>query len=126
MLRRMLFTQWMLVLMVGCALAVTACQTTGGGGEDDGPTVECTIDADCAEGEVCEDAQCVEAPEDGADGAALYADNCSACHGADGDGPPDITGMAADALSTGLESATHGAITLTEEEIAAIAEFLGG
>ena len=62
------------------------------------------------------------------DGSALYANNCSACHGADGASgfAPDITAMAAETLSTGLESASHGSISLTEEEVAAIAGFLGG
>lgn len=62
------------------------------------------------------------------DGSALYSANCSACHGADGAGgfAPDITGGTAGELTAGLESASHGSISLTAEEIAAIAAFLGG
>jgi len=62
------------------------------------------------------------------DGSALFADNCAACHGADGASgfAPDITGLSADEMAAGLESGTHGAITLTDDEVAAIAEFLGG
>ena len=62
------------------------------------------------------------------DASALYANNCSACHGADGASgfAPDITAMNAETLSAGLESASHGSISLTEEEVAAIAGFLGG
>ena len=69
-----------------------------------------------------------DADADGADGATLYADNCASCHGADGASgfAPDITGMTADELSLGLESGAHGAISLTGEQVVAIAEFLGG
>lgn len=63
----------------------------------------------------------------GADGAALFAANCSACHGEDGASgfAPDISGKSTDELSVGLELATHGAISLSDEEVAAIAAFLG-
>ena len=62
------------------------------------------------------------------DGAALYANNCAACHGADGASgfAPDISGQSAAELAVGLESPSHGAISLTEDEVAAIAQFLGG
>ncbi|MCP4591555.1 MAG: cytochrome c [bacterium] len=88
------------------------------------PEPECEEDVDCADGEVCTEGECVEAA---VDGAALYADNCAACHGAAGnDGfAPDVTGMDAAALTTGLESASHAGIELTAEEIAAIETFLG-
>ncbi|UCG16056.1 MAG: cytochrome c [Phycisphaerales bacterium] len=89
------------------------------------PEGECEFDEDCAEGEICADGDCVEAPDDGADGAALYAANC-ACHGPDGAGPPDIRGLSAADLAAGLASPTHGTIELTDDEVAAIAEFLGG
>ena len=86
----------------------------------------CTAAEDCCEGLICgEDGTCMTEEEPGADGEALYTANC-ACHGADGTGPPDVTGFDAAALATGLESGTHAAITLTEDEVAAIAVFLGG
>ena len=61
------------------------------------------------------------------DGATLYANNCAACHGADGASgfAPNISGQSAAELTAGLESPSHGAISLTEDEVAAIAEFLG-
>ncbi len=64
----------------------------------------------------------------GLDGTAMFADDCAACHGDDGASgfAPDITGVDAAALSTGLESGAHSGIALTAEEVAAIAEFLGG
>jgi len=62
------------------------------------------------------------------DGAALYAANCSACHGADGASgfAPDITESTTDDLRAGLASATHGSLALSDAEIEAIAVFLGG
>ncbi|MFH0980092.1 MAG: c-type cytochrome [Planctomycetota bacterium] len=62
------------------------------------------------------------------DGEALYGSGCSMCHGDNGnDGSaPDITGLSAAELSTGLESATHNAVDLTDEEVDAIAAFLAG
>lgn len=62
------------------------------------------------------------------DGAALMADNCAACHGADGASgfAADISGQSAAELAAGLESPTHGSISLSDDEVAAIAEFLGG
>ena len=64
----------------------------------------------------------------GGDGAAVFAANCASCHGDDGASgfAPDVTGLAADAVAEGLELATHGSISLTEAEISAIADFLGG
>jgi len=61
-------------------------------------------------------------------GAELFAGNCASCHGADGASgfAPDISGFAADELLAGLESGTHASITLTDEEVGMIAEFLGG
>lgn len=64
----------------------------------------------------------------GLDGAALFASNgCNGCHGEDGasGSAPDISGKAAAEVATGLELPIHTAISLSEEEIAAIAEFLG-
>ena len=62
------------------------------------------------------------------DGAALYADNCSACHGADGASgfAPDVTGLSEADMNGGLESGSHSAISLNTEEVAAITAFLGG
>jgi mono/diheme cytochrome c family protein len=62
------------------------------------------------------------------DGAALFAANCAACHGADGATgfAPDITGATADDLQTGLMSASHGSIMLEGADIEALAVFLGG
>ena len=59
-------------------------------------------------------------------GAALYSANCAGCHGEDGASgfAPDITGMAADVLSAGLESASHGSISLTDEEVAELEAYL--
>ena len=90
----------------------------------------CEADADCCEGLVCsEDGVCEPEEGPGPDGAALYADNCAACHGDDGASgfAPDITGQSADELTAGLGSASHdGVAELTAEEIDAIAAFLGG
>jgi hypothetical protein len=142
----------MLVLLVGCGLAAVGCQTQPAtppddGGDDTGGAVgdpceanadcadglvcgegvcaepavaECEADEDCAEGEVCEEGECVEAPVDGVDGEALYTASC-ACHLAG----IDVTGYSAADLTAGLESATHAGIELTDEEVAAIAEYLG-
>ena len=85
----------------------------------------CEADADCCEGLVCGADGLCELEGPGPDGAALYADNCAACHGDDGTGGMPIVGFTADDLTAGLESAVHGAITLTAEEIEAIAVFLG-
>jgi hypothetical protein len=62
------------------------------------------------------------------DGAALLSENCGTCHGSDGTGGvgPDITGSSAAVLTSGLESAIHSSISLTTDEIAAIATALGG
>ena len=62
------------------------------------------------------------------DGAGFYATNCASCHGDDEASgfAPDVSGMTAAQLAAGLESGTHGSITLTDEEIEAIADFLGG
>ncbi|MFH0980837.1 MAG: cytochrome c [Planctomycetota bacterium] len=64
----------------------------------------------------------------GADGAALFAQDCAACHGADGASgfAPNISGFTAGDLSAGLQSATHSSMSLTDEEVAAVAAFLGG
>jgi mono/diheme cytochrome c family protein len=64
----------------------------------------------------------------GTDGAAVFAANCAACHGADGVSgfAPDIAGFSAADLTAGLSSGTHASIALTDEEIAAVAAFLGG
>ena len=60
MLRRTLLSRWMLVLMTGCALAAAGCpQTTPPAPE---PTPECTTDADCPDGQICDAGQCVDAP----------------------------------------------------------------
>ena len=92
-------------------------------GDDD------TADGDDADGDDDGDDGGDDADDGGAaDGATLYANNCAACHGADGASgfAPDVTGLTADELAAGLESASHGSISLTDEEVAAIAEFLGG
>jgi hypothetical protein len=62
------------------------------------------------------------------DGAQLMADNCAACHGAEGASgfAPDITGMSGEELSAGVADPSHVPIDLTDAEFAAIAEFLGG
>lgn len=84
----------------------------GGGEEGDGVTPPADEEGDGAQ----------------LDGSTLYSTNCSACHGADGASgfAPEITGTTEAELTTGLESATHGSISLTVEEIAAIADFLSG
>jgi Cys-rich repeat protein len=89
------------------------------------PEAECETDADCAEGEVCDNGECIDVGGV-LDGALLYAENCAACHGPNGnDGfATDITGLSAEELAAGLESPSHAGIELTDEEIAAIADFL--
>lgn len=64
----------------------------------------------------------------GGDGTALFAANCSACHGDDGGSgfAPDITGHSADEVIEAMSLTTHGSISLTDDELAAIAVFLGG
>lgn len=64
----------------------------------------------------------------GLDGAALFAANCSACHGSDGASgfAPDVTGATADEVLAAMSLTTHGSISLTVDELTAIAMFLGG
>ena len=79
-----------------------------------------------------------------ADGAAVYAAKCQACHGADGNTPltpayPKIGGLSADAIKTAVGEYQSGARTggttaimkgiadkLTPEELEAVASHLGG
>ncbi|MBN2560530.1 MAG: c-type cytochrome [Phycisphaerae bacterium] len=63
----------------------------------------------------------------GEDGAALFATNCAACHGADGSGPPDVTGSTAAEIQAKIDAGgVHaGAAGLTAAEVAAIEAFLG-
>ena len=122
-------TLWSMVPygLLGAALATfvvygsVGCESNGGGGNENANTP------------ANENANTPPANENDnvtppLDGEALYGTNCSMCHGDNGnDGSaPDITGLSAAELSTGLESATHNAIDLTEEEVDAIATFLGG
>jgi hypothetical protein len=105
--------------------ATGACCATDG-------TCSVTTESDCesaggtyqGDDTSCSPNPCETAP----DGATLYADNCSDCHGDDGSGQvgPNIIGSSAAELTAGLSSAIHGSISLTEAEIAAIASFLGG
>ena len=118
----------LILLAIGLFVtAGTGCATGGGGGGGDD---DLCADVECPDGQACNPAtgQCEPVDDgDGVDGAAVYAENCAACHGADGSGGAvntDITGMTAAQLSAGLESASHDAILLSEEEIAAIADFL--
>lgn len=62
----------------------------------------------------------------GLDGAALYATNCAACHGADGTGAsaPNIIGEDAAELTTALTIPPMTGINLSDAEIDAIADFL--
>lgn len=64
----------------------------------------------------------------GLDGAALFAANCSACHGSDGASgfAPDVTGKSADEVIAAMSLTTHGSISLTDDELTAIAVFLSG
>ena len=119
-----------------CVEPITECETDADCAEgevcDDGvcieaPAVECETDADCAEGEICVLGECYEV--DGLDGAALYATHCAGCHGIEGEGGigPDIRLQSAAELTAGLESGSHaGVAELSEEEIAAMADYLGG
>jgi mono/diheme cytochrome c family protein len=96
-------------------------------GEDEPPADDDATDGADDDGDA--DADGDDGGGDGEpDGAALYGTGCAACHAADGTGGagPDITGLSAADLTDGLGSAIHGSITLTEDEVAAIAEFLGG
>ena len=121
-----------MVLAVGAFLTVgSGCSTSGGGGGGGGGGGDDDLcaDVECPDGQECNPAtgQCEPVDDDGdaVDGAAVYAESCAACHGADGSGGAvNITGMTAAQLSAGLESASHDAISLSEEEIAAIADFL--
>ncbi|MBN2562667.1 MAG: tetrathionate reductase family octaheme c-type cytochrome [Phycisphaerae bacterium] len=65
---------------------------------------------------------------DETDGATLLADYCSACHGADGSGPPNVNGSTAAEIQAKIDAGgVHaGAAGLTETQVAAIATFLGG
>jgi cytochrome c5 len=121
-------------LIVGCAFLFPppsdgtetgACCATDG-------TCSVTTQADCESAGGTyqgDDTSCSPNPcEATPDGATLFANNCSACHGSDGSGPPDITGSTAAELSAKIDAgglhATYS--SLTDAEIAAIASFLGG
>ena len=78
-----------------------------------------------------------------ADGAAIYADKCQACHGADGNTPltpayPKIGDLSADAVTSAIAEYQSGARSggttaimkgiadkLTPEEVAAVAAHIG-
>jgi mono/diheme cytochrome c family protein len=110
-----------------CAVAATgACCAT-----DDTCSVTTQADCEAAGGTYQgDDTSCTPDPcaAAGPDGAALYATNCSACHGSDGSNgfAPDVTNSTAAELTTGLQSASHaGVAELTAAEVSAIADFLG-
>jgi mono/diheme cytochrome c family protein len=65
---------------------------------------------------------------DGGDGAAIYADNCASCHGEDGNSgfAPPVAGLDVEQMTAGLGSAAHGSLALSDADVAAITEFLGG
>lgn len=67
-----------------------------------------------------------ETPPDTPDGATLFADNCAGCHGADGASgfAPNIRGKTTEELLEGLALPVHSSISLTDDEVAAISEFL--
>ena len=102
-----------IVLMAGCPFI---------------PTPECASDADCADGQVCEDGVCVEAPDEPLH-KTLFTDNlgdpnyqgtetCLTCHS---DHAADIMetghwnwGGAVDNIA-GLEGQTHGKVDLIND-----------
>lgn len=61
------------------------------------------------------------------DGATVFANNCAACHGGDGASgfAPNIRGKTVDELLEGLTRAVHSAVVVTDEDVAAVAVFLG-
>jgi len=104
---------------VADAFDPNAPQPAGGGddGDDEGDADD---EGNGDDGE--EDGGADVSPEEQA-----YIDGgCAVCHGDDGTSGMPIAGLSPAEMSAGLESAVHGSVSLSEDEIAAIAEFLGG
>ncbi len=110
--------RWARVCLAVIAMAFAGCQVDDGGGNGNDNNTN-TNDNNVNDNNVNDN-------EEGPDGAAVFAADCAVCHGADGSGisGPDISGLTAEEITTGLESATHQAIALTDEETTAIADFL--
>jgi cytochrome c553 len=87
----------------------------------------------CAAGETCSEANGCTAPSTGGstDGEALFAENCAACHGADGSGGSsgeNIIGESAKEIREAIMEvgAMKSLSFLTFDELQQIASFLGG
>jgi hypothetical protein len=87
----------------------------------------------CPTGEECVDGECVPVDGGGGEegdavaGAAYYAANCAACHGANGEGGlgPNVQGQSKAELQAGVEAAPiHAAIPITEDDYCNLEAFL--
>ena len=79
----MIRSKWVHLKWVVVCLPAITCLVLVGGCPIPGPTPECRVDADCGEGQVCQDGVCVEAPEcttnaDCAEGQVCEAGVCVA------------------------------------------------
>jgi|WetSurMetagenome_2_1015567.scaffolds.fasta_scaffold355508_2 mono/diheme cytochrome c family protein len=118
------------VALLGLALVtftvwgVAGCQTGGGTGGNANANTEENENENIAdnENENANTAGNENTNTPAPDGVALYESNCQACHGADGG---DVVGFSAAEITQAIGSvALMRDISLTQEEIAAIAELL--
>ncbi len=117
--------RWVWVCLVVIPMAFAGCRVDDGGGNGNDNNTN-TNDNNTNTNDNNVNDNNANDNEEGTDGAAVFAADCAVCHGEGGSGisGPDIRDLTAEDITTGLESASHQAIALTDEEITAIADFL--